>query len=411
MAGSDPADPSAEWEEPPSLGASQASAQPVSGSPVREETHTPLRARTLFKKASDASPAKDEDDEKTDMSKALLILADLQKTVVEKVTQSSTAVASKKNLGSVKLQEFKGGKSVSTKEYRQWKKLAMAHMKLHGLSDSEMALLIYLSVQGEAKECLEILEVSDLLRADGLTMVWKLLDQSHEQLGHERMEDAFRKWEEAHRKPGQTMDHWLNLVYRFKTEVEANDPEVNISSRQIAEKMLRGSGLSREKRAQALFNCGGKYDPKRLEVVLRVTHSEIHLREQRISGPYKSQARQRSDRRPFRKVYEVHEADNLEVESDWEPEEDEDDPSEELDGQDEEQQQIEAEEEPSEHSEPEEEVLDEETVSAAFRAGWRAKQKTAETRKAPGFSHPKGSGRSSSSSNKGRGSGSQSVDE
>jgi hypothetical protein len=41
-----------------------------------------------------------------------------------------------------------------------------------------MALLLYLSVAGEARETLEILEVSDLLKEDGLSLVWKLLDQA-----------------------------------------------------------------------------------------------------------------------------------------------------------------------------------------------------------------------------------------
>ena len=36
-----------------------------------------------------------------------------------------------------------------------------------------------------------------------------------------------------------------------------------------------------EKRAQALINCGGIYDPERLETVLRVTHPKIADQERR----------------------------------------------------------------------------------------------------------------------------------
>ena len=101
---------------------------------------------------------------------------------------------------------------------------------------SEMALLVYLSVTGEARETLELLEVADLMKPDGLQLVWRLLDQAHEQMDHERMEEAYKNWESAHRRTGQSIDSWINRLYKLKAEVEANDIGCSISDRRLAEK-------------------------------------------------------------------------------------------------------------------------------------------------------------------------------
>jgi hypothetical protein len=241
---------------------------------------TPLRVlgRNLFGQQSGSPPSSVDQGDANDVAKAVVMLAEIQKQLMEKnqhqeANNTNGGKKAVKNLTSVRLPEFRGGKSVTTKEYRLWRKMAMAHMQLHRLEPSEMALLLYLSVAGEARETLEILAVSDLLKEDGLALVWKLLDQAHEQLDFERLEEGYRNWETAHRRPQQSMDSWISRLHRLKAELEANDADCTISDRQLAEKMLRGSGLSREKRSQALFNAGGQCNPKRLEAVLRVAHS------------------------------------------------------------------------------------------------------------------------------------------
>ena len=67
------------------------------------------------------------------------------------------------------------------------------------------------------------------------------------------------------------MNEWLTYLRKNKLEVEAQDRNILISDKQLASKMLRGAVLPQKKRAQVLFNCGGLYDPLRMETVLRVS--------------------------------------------------------------------------------------------------------------------------------------------
>ena len=57
------------------------------------------------------------------------------------------------------------------------------------------------------------------------------------------------------------------------------DSECRISDREFASKILRGSLLKDEQKAQVLLNTGGKYIAKRIENVLIMSHGNIHKRE------------------------------------------------------------------------------------------------------------------------------------
>ena len=134
-----------------------------------------------------------------------------------------------------------------------------------------MASVLHTQLKGKAKQALEILEISDLEQDDDLDMVWRILDRSHEKMEHERANDAYENWSHARRRHAQPMEEWINYLLKVKLEVEAQDPAVVISKKQHASKMLRGARLALERRAQALFNCGGVYDPSRMETVPRAT--------------------------------------------------------------------------------------------------------------------------------------------
>jgi hypothetical protein len=84
----------------------------------------------------------------------------------------------------------------------------------HQFTAQETALLITMSVKGHARECLELLETRDLQQDDALEMVWRLLDNAHEKLAHERADEAYANWESAHRKPSQSM---IRLVHQSAT--------------------------------------------------------------------------------------------------------------------------------------------------------------------------------------------------
>eukprot|EP00959_Pyramimonas_sp_CCMP1952_P420428 8806467-Pyramimonas_sp.AAC.1 len=64
-------------------------------------------------------------------------------------------------------------------------------------------------------------------------------------------------------------------------ELQLEDPASAISDRALASKTLRGAGPSQKERAQVLFNCGGIYDSKWMEVVLKAAYSKVHDTEKR----------------------------------------------------------------------------------------------------------------------------------
>ena len=53
-------------------------------------------------------------------------------------------------LSTIKLDEFSGGQGVSAHQYRTWKKSVKITQELNGLTDNELALLIYSQVKGKA---------------------------------------------------------------------------------------------------------------------------------------------------------------------------------------------------------------------------------------------------------------------
>ena len=324
---------------------------------------------------------------------------------------------SKRNLANIRLDEFYGGTGVSARTYRMWKKSVLAKARLHRLTDSELALVIYTEVKGKAKELLEILEISDLEGPDGLEMVWQILDQAHEKMEHERADDAYDGWENARRKHGQSMEEWISYIKKIKLEMEAHDEDVVISAKQMASKMLRGSGLPSEKCAQVLFNAGGKYVPDRIATVLRVTYPRLHEAERR-SGQVVPRARQASmptrsggqTGMPSRQAgptalkagmplrgadgrYKqgvrpkgVHAVDDLEDADDVEFPVGDSDPDAESDGNQDNGEHDDENNNGFDDDDPEDvQELTEQEAKEAFLAGWRAKKKTSDQRKQRGF--------------------------
>ena len=98
----------------------------------------------------------------------LRILAETQLELATKAGERRPRTA----VSTVKLEEFRGGRETTTHQYRAWRKQAVITQELYGLTDAELALIIYSQVRGRARQLLEVLEVSDLKRPDGLATVW-----------------------------------------------------------------------------------------------------------------------------------------------------------------------------------------------------------------------------------------------
>merc|ERR1712194_669017 len=101
----------------------------------------------------------------------------------------------KRNLASVRIEDFYGDKSTSVSQYRNWKKSVEVARRLHSMTDQELALVLYKQLKGQAKKRVEVLELSDLKRPDILQLVWDILDRNYEQLQHERVDDAYYAWD------------------------------------------------------------------------------------------------------------------------------------------------------------------------------------------------------------------------
>ena len=134
---------------------------------------------------------------------------------------------------------------------------------------------MYSSVTGKAKQLLEVLTIEDLKQENALDLVWALLDKCHEKMEHEREDKAYERWEQAHRRHGQDMNEWCTHLRKSLLELRTQDPETVISDKQLASKMLRGSGISQKEQAQVLFNCGGQRDADKTETVLNVTFPRL----------------------------------------------------------------------------------------------------------------------------------------
>ena len=104
------------------------------------------------------------------------------------------------SLGSIKPEPFRGSRHAD--EYRKWKKQMEALRQLYRLDDSEMALLVYMATQNEARECLDILEIEDLSREGGLELVYSILDSAFDKNATEKYDEAADDYRDWKRTPG-----------------------------------------------------------------------------------------------------------------------------------------------------------------------------------------------------------------
>ena len=83
----------------------------------------------------------------------LRLLAETQHELASK----GGSVKPRTALAQLRLEECRGGREVTTHQYRAWKKQTQINQKLHDLENSELAFIIYSQVKSRAKHPLEIL--------------------------------------------------------------------------------------------------------------------------------------------------------------------------------------------------------------------------------------------------------------
>ena len=134
----------------------------------------------------------------------LRILAETQQQMLRHTTTQSSAPKAR-ILASVKIPYFDGAQSTTVRHYREWRKEVAVIKELNGLTDREVAMLLFSQLKGRAKELIEIIEFADFEKGNVLDLIWKIYDDAFEKMAHQRLDDTNNDWERAHRKPGQPM--------------------------------------------------------------------------------------------------------------------------------------------------------------------------------------------------------------
>ena len=111
--------------------------------------------------------------------------------------------------------------------------------------------------------------VKELLRKE------KVLDDAYEKEEAQRLDDAKESCHTWRRSPGCTMDMYIQVLKRYKTEYLAQDRDSVISGKSFAQRRLTRSGLSHNERMNIYYMAGGSYVSAQIEKVLRRVHSKI----------------------------------------------------------------------------------------------------------------------------------------
>lgn len=299
----------------------------------------------------------------------------------------------KSSLGSVKIEEFAGERS----RYAKWKKAVEAQQQLYRLDEEELAMLIYLSSRRDARDCLDQRSITEYTRPGGLRLVWRLLDESFGETDEELFERAESEYALYRRLPGQPVAAYIGQMKRLKAQYARVDPDTHISDRAWAQRLLNRCSLGRRDRLDVFFSAGGLYEPLAIERALRHRCARVHEDERRTPQPSRfpkqSVVKPRSGekgsgkgKKPFRRTYLAGE-DEME----------EDEAEEDLEGDEVAYQTYLQEmreegcdtilEEPDlgEDGEGEESEDGEDEFLEAYTAGWKAKAKLGDKKKARGW--------------------------
>ncbi|CAE7449079.1 TY1B-PR1 [Symbiodinium sp. CCMP2592] len=303
----------------------------------------------------------------------------------------------KSSIGSVKIEEFHGER----KKFRAWRRASEAQEHLYKLESSELAMLLYLSTRGEARDTLDQRPLSDYTAPGGLVVMWALLEETFGESNAESFERAEKELSAYRRLPGQSVASFVAGMKRLRMNYTVEDPDSTWSNKAWAQRLLNRAGLTRRDRLDVFYSAGGCYDTDAIERALRHRCSHVHEEERRVpfssrssrstrsvgssaastaSGSTASSLRTRSTRK-----HGVHVAGQQTIEED---------DGENVDDEDLEQEEIDP--EPLEYEEADQNEPDdgdgdqdsgEEAVDVfeAFQAGWQAKSKAGGKKKARGF--------------------------
>ena len=186
----------------------------------------------------------------------------------------------KSAIGSVRLEEYSGDR----RKYIKWKRAVQAQERLYRLDPSELAMLLYLSTRGEARDVLDQLPIEEYTCTGGLVMLWKLLDETYGENGAEMFERAEQELSSYRLLPGQSMAAYIASMKRLRAQYARIDPESTISDKAWAQRLLNRASLSRRERLDVFYSAGGQYSAVPIENALRHRCSLVHEEERKLPG-------------------------------------------------------------------------------------------------------------------------------
>ncbi|CAE7228738.1 RE1, partial [Symbiodinium sp. CCMP2456] len=311
----------------------------------------------------------------------------------------------KSSISSVRLEEFWGDK----RKYLKWRRTVEAQERLYKLEESEVAMLVYLSTRGDARDVLDQRTLEEFTSDGGVHVMWTLLQEAFGENGAEMFERAEKEFNGCRRTPGQSIASYIANMKRLLAQYMRSDPESHLSNKAWAQRLLNRAGLSRRERLDVFYSAGGRYDAGSIEAALRHRCSMVHEEERRVPGlrsdgastvaSFRSKLSSsgassltRSSKGTGKKRSHVHVAEPLAEASQGEDEEDLEEEDVDLehypgDGEDE---MGDCTEEAHDEDDPHSEdgLCGEDDIKEAFAAGWRAKQKTNNQKKGRGWSAP-----------------------
>ena len=145
--------------------------------------------------------------------------------------------------GTVRTEEIRGSRGSSTRarmpkvrlrtfhgeahDYLEWKREVLATKTLYNVDDDQLGGLVYLACEagpGKPRDILRHLEIEQVCSADGLKLVWQLLDEECVREPYVRSDEAQTRYEGCHRKPGQTMEEFLRELKLARRMLEKRIP-------------------------------------------------------------------------------------------------------------------------------------------------------------------------------------------
>ncbi len=239
----------------------------------------------------------------------------------------------KPSLSQAKIEPFRGSRS----HYKEWKRTLEAQRSLYRLEEGELAMLIYLSCQGEPRAILSQLEISEMREPGGLQRVMKLLEESFGARSDERFEANQDAYLAFRRTAGMSISEYISTLKRLRNEYLREDEGTVISDKSFAQRLLSRAALTRRGRMDIFFSSGGRYKSADIERVMRFRCAQVHVDEKKTGyeashrkkdaarGRRKQLTYRKSDRsKPYRASR--HQANIAEKDEPNEEEEDDDSP-------------------------------------------------------------------------------------